>query len=90
MPQTLVLSDNKKNKRGNSWYNPVYDSKLQELTRKVAELEKRAAAPRDLIQPGFDLRAFHTFYDPLRAATKEAHDLYHELLQTVGYGHREN
>ena len=70
--------------------NPTYDSKLQELTNKVAEVERRATALHDLIQPGFDLRAFHTIYDPLMDSAKEAHDIYHEFLQAAGYVHGED
>jgi len=70
--------------------NPTYDSKLQELTDKVAEVERRASALRNLIQPGFDLRAFHNTYDPLIDSAKEAHDIYHELLQAAGYAHGED
>lgn len=68
----------------------TYDSKLQELTDKVAEVERRAPALRNLIQPGFDLRVFHSIYDPLIDSAKEAHDIYHELLQAAGYVHGED
>jgi hypothetical protein len=70
--------------------NPSYESKLQELTHKVAEVERRATALSNLIQPGFDLRTFHTIYDPLMDSAKEAHDIYHELLQAAGYVHGED
>ena len=67
--------------------NPSYDLKLQELTSKVTELEELSAALRDLIKPGFDVTAFHTIYDPLKDAARQAHDIYHELLQTLGLQH---
>ena len=70
--------------------NPAYDSKLQALTDKVAEVERRATALRDLIQPGFDLRTFHSIYDPFLDSAKQAHDIYHELLQAAGYVHGED
>lgn len=70
--------------------NPTYDSKLQALTDKVAEVERRATALRNLIQPGFDLRAFHSIYDPLIDSANEAHNIYHELLQAAGYVHGED
>jgi hypothetical protein len=69
--------------------NPSYDSKVQELANKVAELEKQSEALRELIKPGFDPRAFHTVYDPLLDTAKEAHDIFHELLETLGYRHGE-
>ena len=70
--------------------NPSYDLKLQELTNKVAEVERPATALRNLIQSGFDLRAFHAIYDPFMDSAKEAQTIYHELLQAAGYVHGED
>jgi hypothetical protein len=67
--------------------DPTYESKLQELSNKVAELEDLSAALRELIKPGFDVRTFHTVYDPLMETARETHDVFHELLQTIGVGH---
>lgn len=63
-----------------------YEQKLGQLTEKVAEIERRSAALRELIKPGFDASAFHTFYDPLMEAAREAHDVYHELLHAPENG----
>ena len=69
--------------------NSEYDSKLQELARKVDELVKHSAALRELIQPGLDPQAFHGIYQPFMTAAKDIHEIFHALQQTVGGGHGE-
>lgn len=65
----------------------AYDQKLQLLTNRVQEVERHAAALRQLIRPGFDVAKFHSVYDPLMKAAQEAHDVYHELLHASGHAH---
>ena len=67
--------------------NVLFDGKMQELIAKVQELEEKTAAFKAFVQPSFELREFHKHYDPMTAAAKEAHDIYHEILGLHGHAH---
>jgi hypothetical protein len=67
--------------------NADYDSKMQELMDKVHDLEEKTAAFKGFVEPSFVLTDFHKLYDPMTAAAKEAHDIYHELLGLQGHAH---
>ena len=64
-----------------------FDTKMQQLSDKVRELEERTASFRAFIQPSFDMTAFHQHYDPVTETVKAAHDIYHELLHLQAHGH---
>ena len=66
---------------------PSYDTKMRELMDKVQDLEEKTQALKSFVQPSFELAEFHKYYDPMTAAAKEAHDIYHEILGLRGHAH---
>lgn len=67
--------------------NAEFDAKTRELLNKVQELEEKTLAFKSFVQPSFELTEFHKHYDPMTAAAKEAHDIYHELLGLRAHAH---
>ncbi len=65
--------------------NAELETKMQELIDKTQELEEKTAAFKAFVQPSFELRDFHKHYDPMTAAAKEAHDIYHEIMGLHGH-----